>query len=62
MMTDAERREAARPVMVRDWMDLFHFGQPAELICPDCDQVSPEVEHIFAAAKWVEKHAKECPA
>lgn len=48
--------------MVRDWMDLFIFDQPAEILCPDCDVLSPEMGNVFAAAKWVEKHVRECPA
>lgn len=62
MKTDEEKREAARPVLVRDWMDLYVFEPATELICPDCEALSPVVENVFAAAKWVEKHAKECPA
>jgi hypothetical protein len=57
-----EKREAARPVLVRDWMDLFVFETATEIMCPDCEVLSPELGNVFAAAKWAEKHSKECPA
>ena len=51
------------PVLVRDWYDVYAFVErDVQLICPDCDKISPELENVFAAVKWVEKHSKECPA
>ena len=59
---EERRRERDRPVLVRDWFDGFTFDQPTEIMCPDCDTLSPEMENLFAAVKWAEKHTLECPA
>jgi hypothetical protein len=51
------------PVLVRDWWDVFAFDtSDVRVICPDCDELSPEFEHIWAAVQWVDAHYKVCSA
>ena len=47
-------------ITVMDWFDIFIFDSATTITCPDCDQISPELPDVWAAAQWTDKHQKEC--
>jgi hypothetical protein len=47
-------------VIVPDWWDVFLFGEPATITCPDCEHESPELEDIWTAVTWVGEHLESC--
>jgi hypothetical protein len=49
------------PVTVYDWYDIYMF-EPTVVECPDCEQRSPEMENVYALARWTVDHANGCKA
>lgn len=50
------------PVTVRDWFDVYEVEPAAVVICPDCEQRSPELDNVYALAQWAGQRSGECPA
>jgi hypothetical protein len=50
------------PVVVRDWFDVYEVEPAAVVICPDCEQRSPELNNVYALARWTVQHQAECQA
>jgi hypothetical protein len=44
------------------WYDMYKVEPAGVVICPDCDQRSPELDNVYALARWASEHYTKCPA
>lgn len=48
-------------IMVRPHWAGWLFREPARVVCPLCETVSPFCLDIYHSAEWVQNHFGECP-
>lgn len=48
-------------IPVRPHWAGFLFYNGAQLVCPECRNLSPPIMNIYHAAQWVQDHYGECP-
>lgn len=49
-------------IVVLSWFDVYAFDDAPTITCPDCDQRSPALRDVWAAAQWADGHQRECAA
>lgn len=50
------------PVTVRNWYDVYEVQPAAQVVCPDCEERSPELDNVYALVRWTSDHTRRCPA
>lgn len=49
-------------IRLRDWYDIFTVDPATVVECPDCEERSPELDNVYALARWTVEHETQCPA
>lgn len=48
---------------VPPWYDAYPWADDdPQLVCPDCEEISPPLADIPAAVAWIARHNRECNA
>lgn len=50
------------PITVMSWWDVYPLTDTTQVECPDCEQLSPPADNLYALVVWVTTHGRECPA